>query len=42
MVDIPPIKVKGGLRVEEDNEKTRAIVRGLGKREEEEQEEEGY
>ena len=42
LVDIPGIRNKEGKMVEEDEEKARALVRGLGKREEEEQELEGF
>ncbi|KAG0632726.1 hypothetical protein HOY80DRAFT_1006578 [Tuber brumale] len=42
VVDVPVIEVEGGERVEGDIEKGVAIVRGLGKREELEQEEEGF
>ena len=42
MVDVPPIRDEGGVLVKEDREKGRAIVRGLGKREELEQEREGF
>ena len=42
LVDIPGIRNEEGRVVEEDGEKARALVRGLGKREEEEQELEGF
>jgi len=42
VVDIPGIKVGDGRVVEDDEEKGWAIVRGLGKREELSQEEEGF
>jgi len=42
VVDIPAIKGKDGNFVEGDEEKGWAIVKGLGKREKEEQEEEGF
>ena len=41
VVDLPKIEDKNGNWQEEDEEKGKAIVRGLGKREEMEQEEEG-
>jgi len=42
MVDVPGIRGEGGELVLEDRDKGREIVRGLGKREELMQEEEGY
>ena len=42
MVDVPAIRGEGGELVREDGEKGRAIVRGLGKREELKQEEEVF
>lgn len=42
MVDVPPIRGEDGEMVREDKEKGRAIVRGLGKRKELKQEEEGF
>jgi len=42
LVDIPGIRNEDGEMVEEDEEKARALVRGLGKRKEEEQELEGF
>ena len=42
MVDVPAIRGENGELVSDDKDKGREIVRGLGKREELEQEEEGY
>ena len=42
LVDIPSIRDENGRMVEEDGEKAKEIVRGLGKREKEKQEEEGF
>ena len=42
MTDVPAIRGEGGELVEDDKEKGRAIVRGLGKREEMKQEDEGF
>jgi len=42
MVDLPSIRGEDGNMVEKDEEKGRAIVRGLGKRNELDQEEEGF
>ena len=42
MVDVPSIRGEDGEMVIDDKEKGRAIIRGLGKREEKRQEEEGY
>ena len=42
MVDVPPIRGEGGVLVREDKDKGKEIVRGLGKREELTQEEEGF
>ena len=42
VVDVLPIEVEGGGRVEGDEGKGEAIIRGLGKREELSQEGEGF
>jgi len=42
VVDVRPIEVEGGRRVEGDEVKGEVIIRGLGKREELEQEEKGF
>jgi len=42
VVDIPAIRGKDGVMVEDDEGKGWAIIKGLGKREKEEQEEEGF